>query len=60
MHKIVIGVDNLEVLSDLLTKDEIKFKLWIEKPENIPTCLATKPYSKTFIEKYFKTFKLYR
>jgi peptidyl-tRNA hydrolase len=63
MHKVVVGVpsDNeLRELSEQLAKNDIKFKLWIEQPENIPTCLATKPYSKSFVEKFFKAFKLLR
>uniref|UniRef100_A0A1A9W469 Uncharacterized protein n=1 Tax=Glossina brevipalpis TaxID=37001 RepID=A0A1A9W469_9MUSC len=27
-------------------ENDIKHKLWIEQPENIPTCLAIKPYVK--------------
>jgi hypothetical protein len=63
MHKIIISVQNheeLKELNDTLLVNEIKFKLWIEEPENVPTCLATKPYSKALIEKYFKMFKLFR
>jgi peptidyl-tRNA hydrolase len=63
MHKIIISVQNheeLKSLNDTLLVNEIKFKLWIEEPENVPTCLATKPYSKSLIEKYFKMFKLFR
>jgi peptidyl-tRNA hydrolase len=63
MHKIVVGVPSEQELNDLnilLTKNDVKFKLWIEQPENIPTCLATKPYSKSLVEKFFKAFKLLR
>ena len=62
MHKIVLGVDqgSLEELNDTLSKNGIAFKLWTEQPEKITTCIATKPYSKTLIEKYFKAFKLFR
>ncbi len=63
MHKIVVGVQSqsdLVELSQSLAESEIKFKLWIEQPENIPTCLATKPYAKSSVEKFFKIFKLFR
>ena len=63
MHKVVVGVpseNELIELSEQWAKDDIKFKLWIEQPENLPTCLATKPYSKSLVEKFFKAFKLLR
>ena len=63
MHKIVVGVstqDDLVALNDALIKNDIKFKLWTEQPENTPTCLATKPYSKKMVEAFFKAFKLLR
>jgi peptidyl-tRNA hydrolase len=63
MHKIVVGVSSqaeLEALNDELTKQDVKFKLWTEQPENLPVCLATKPYSKKLVETFFKAFKLMR
>jgi len=63
MHKIVVGVpsqSDLVALSESLAENEIKYKLWIEQPENIPTCLATKPYAKSSVDKFFKIFKLFR
>lgn len=41
MHKIMLEVSSEEELlkySEILKKKEISFKLWIEQPENIPTC----------------------
>ncbi|KAL3276540.1 hypothetical protein HHI36_011915 [Cryptolaemus montrouzieri] len=49
MHKIVLEVpneDNMRSLHDKLEENDIKHKLWIEQPENIPTCLVVKPYPK--------------
>lgn len=63
MHKIVLGINSESDLTELsrsLEKNDIKFKLWIEQPENVPTCLATKPYSKSLVEHFFKNFKLLR
>lgn len=61
MHKVVLGVDNLadlESLNKKLIENNVKFKLWTEQPENIATAIATKPYMKKEIERFFKKFKL--
>ncbi|XP_030747998.1 putative peptidyl-tRNA hydrolase PTRHD1 [Sitophilus oryzae] len=63
MHKVVLEAPDEQSLIHLKTKLEenaIKHKLWIEQPENIPTCLAVKPYQKEEIQKYFKKFKLFK
>jgi peptidyl-tRNA hydrolase len=63
MHKIVVAVLNetdLISLSKQLNENEIKHKLWTEQPENYATCLATKPYNKSLVEKFFKAFKLFK
>lgn len=61
MHKIVLEVKSevqLRNLSSKLQEANIVHKLWIEQPEDFPTCLATKPYSKSEIQQYFKKLKL--
>ncbi|XP_014663473.1 PREDICTED: putative peptidyl-tRNA hydrolase PTRHD1 [Priapulus caudatus] len=63
MHKVVLtakGEDDLLALAEALQRDAVLHKLWTEQPENIPTCLATKPYEKATVEKYFKKFKLFK
>ncbi len=63
MHKITLAAQNESDLIDLenkLKENLIQHKLWIEQPENIPTALATKPYPKYQIEKFFKKFKLFK
>lgn len=63
MHKICVGVlsqSDLVKLSETLAENDINHKLWIEQPENIPTCIATKPYTKSIIEKFFKGLKLFK
>lgn len=63
MHKIVVGVPSETELRELGAKfheSGLRAKLWIEQPENIPTCLATKPYKKSLVEALFKAFKLFR
>ncbi|XP_045449050.1 putative peptidyl-tRNA hydrolase PTRHD1 [Melitaea cinxia] len=63
MHKVVLEVPNEESLNKIaekLKENSISHKLWIEQPENIPTCLAIKPYPKDEIKKYVGKFKLYK
>ncbi|RNA41264.1 peptidyl-tRNA hydrolase PTRHD1 [Brachionus plicatilis] len=63
MHKIVVAIPSLTEIKELdetLLTNNIKFKLWTEQPENIPTCLATKPYSKKAVEHFFKSYKLFK
>nr|XP_002737152.2 PREDICTED: putative peptidyl-tRNA hydrolase PTRHD1-like [Saccoglossus kowalevskii] len=52
--------ESIQKLAEKLQEDKIDHKLWIEQPENIPTCLAAKPYPKEEIQKYFKKFKLFK
>ncbi|KAF6211677.1 hypothetical protein GE061_012191 [Apolygus lucorum] len=50
MHKVVLEVPTeaaLNALAEKLKENNIDHKLWMEQPENIPTCLVVKPYPKT-------------
>ncbi|PIN15932.1 hypothetical protein CDL12_11424 [Handroanthus impetiginosus] len=61
MHKVTLevkGETQIINLSEKLKVGGIAHKLWIEQPENIPTCLATKPYPKSIISPFFKKLKL--
>ncbi|XP_047322309.1 putative peptidyl-tRNA hydrolase PTRHD1 [Impatiens glandulifera] len=61
MHKVTLevkGETQIKNLSEKLTGNGISHKLWIEQPENIPTCLATKPYPKSIVSSFFKKLKL--
>ncbi|XP_076246034.1 putative peptidyl-tRNA hydrolase PTRHD1 [Calliopsis andreniformis] len=61
MHKVVLEIPDENILNTLSLKlkaEDIHHKLWIEQPENIPTCLATKPYPKNKVQSYFKKYKL--
>ncbi|KAL1300876.1 putative peptidyl-tRNA hydrolase PTRHD1 isoform X3 [Arachis ipaensis] len=61
MHKVTLevkGEAQIKNLSEKLTSGGIIHKMWIEQPENIPTCLATKPYPKSVLSSYFKKLKL--
>ncbi|KAF3446512.1 hypothetical protein FNV43_RR11691 [Rhamnella rubrinervis] len=51
----VKGEPQILNLSEKLTTGGVAHKLWIEQPENIPTCLATKPYPKSTISTYLKS-----
>lgn len=51
-------VSKLNSLGEVLQQNDIKHKVWIEQPENIPTCIALKPYRKEDVHKYVKKFKL--
>lgn len=48
----------LKNLSDRLGQEGIRHKLWVEQPENYPTCLATKPYRKSQAAAHFKKLQL--
>ncbi|GJW68384.1 putative peptidyl-tRNA hydrolase PTRHD1 [Tanacetum coccineum] len=63
MHKVTLevkGETQLKNLSEKLTSNNIAHKLWIEQPENYPTCLASKPYPKSIVSTFFKKLKLCR
>lgn len=63
MHKVVLEISNeKEIISlhEVLERDNIMHKLWIEQPENIPTCLVVKPYPKDEVKNYFKGLKLFK
>ncbi|CAB1340217.1 unnamed protein product [Coregonus sp. 'balchen'] len=63
MHKVVLqALDqaSLSILSETLTENGLAHKLWIEQPENIPTCLALKPYPKETVHPLLHKFKLFK
>ncbi|XP_072307746.1 putative peptidyl-tRNA hydrolase PTRHD1 [Eucyclogobius newberryi] len=63
MHKVVLGAPDeaaLSGLSQTLTQAGLLHKVWIEQPENIPTCLALKPYPKDTVQPLLKKFKLFK
>ncbi|XP_042245739.1 putative peptidyl-tRNA hydrolase PTRHD1 [Thunnus albacares] len=63
MHKVVLAAPDeaaLSGLSDNLTQAGVSHKLWIEQPENIPTCLALRPYPKETVQPLLRKFKLFK
>jgi hypothetical protein len=43
-----------------LEENHVLHKMWIEQPENFPTCIVVKPYPKEEVQKYFKKLKLFK
>ncbi|KAM9840682.1 putative peptidyl-tRNA hydrolase PTRHD1 [Aulostomus maculatus] len=63
MHKVVLAAPDeaaLSGLSESLTQAGVGHKLWIEQPENIPTCVALKPYPKDSVQPLLRKFKLFK
>ena len=54
----VKGEAQLTQLAEKLAEAGIAHKLWIEQPENFPTCLAVKPYPKSAVAPLMKKFQL--
>jgi hypothetical protein len=54
----VKGEVQLLNLSEKLGAAGISHKLWVEQPENFPTCLATKPYRRSEAGQHFKKLQL--
>ena len=52
------GETQLRNLSSKLEEAGIRHKLWMEQPENVPTCLAAAPYRKSIVQAFFKKYKL--
>uniref|UniRef100_A0A8D2ZT64 peptidyl-tRNA hydrolase n=1 Tax=Scophthalmus maximus TaxID=52904 RepID=A0A8D2ZT64_SCOMX len=63
MHKVVLAAPDeaaLSGLSESLTQAGVSHKLWIEQPENVPTCLALKPYPRETVQPLLRKFKLFK
>jgi Peptidyl-tRNA hydrolase PTH2 len=54
----VKGEVQLRNLSAKLEESSVPHKLWIEQPEDFPTCLATAPLPKASIQHFFKKLQL--
>ncbi|NXX98959.1 PTRD1 hydrolase, partial [Centropus bengalensis] len=48
----------LTALAETLKQHKIDHTLWMEQPENLPTCLALRPYLKDQVHQHLKKFKL--
>lgn len=61
MHKVVLevkGETQLRNLAAKLVEAGVPHKLWVEQPEDFPTCLATQPARKSQVAHHFKKLKL--
>ncbi|GJN01833.1 hypothetical protein PR202_ga19134 [Eleusine coracana subsp. coracana] len=54
----VKGETQLKNLAEKLESAGVRHKVWIEQPENIPTCIATAPCPKSQVSSFFKKLKL--
>ncbi|CCI73924.1 ECU04_0485 [Encephalitozoon cuniculi GB-M1] len=64
MAKIVlkIGEKDVKETESYLVAKGIDHTVWIESPENIPTCISLRPYSRDQIPEvveYFRRFRLF-
>eukprot|EP00299_Pterocystis_sp_00344_P016253 c8153_g1_i4.p2 GENE.c8153_g1_i4~~c8153_g1_i4.p2 ORF type:complete len:126 (-),score=20.86 c8153_g1_i4:90-467(-) len=63
MHTITLEVrdePHLHEVAGRLTGAGLQFHLWMEQPENIPTCLATKPSPRNMFGNILKDLKLFK
>ncbi|KAI9015051.1 peptidyl-tRNA hydrolase II domain-containing protein [Gaertneriomyces semiglobifer] len=61
MHKVTYETKNeasLTKVCNVFDENGVVYHRWIEQPENIPTCLATKPYRRSQIEAALRKCKL--
>jgi hypothetical protein len=54
----VKGGTQLKNLAEKLEAAGVRHKVWVEQPENIPTCIATAPSLKSQVSSFFKKLKL--
>jgi hypothetical protein len=54
----VKGEEQLMNLAAKLSEAGVQHKLWVEQPENFPTCIATAPYPKRQVAPLVKKLKL--
>eukprot|EP00762_Andalucia_godoyi_P006312 ANDGO_05923.mRNA.1 hypothetical protein len=64
MHKVCVSSpskEHLEQISQQLSTAGVRHKLWIEQPENIPSCIATAPMLKSVAKKldFLRKLKLF-
>jgi len=52
------GEAQLRTLAERLAEAGVAHKLWVEQPEDFPTCLATAPAHKSAVSSHFKKLKL--
>ena len=61
MRKVVLETKNagsLDKLAATLDAEGVEHVVWVEEPEGIRTCLATRPYRRSAVGGYFKKCNL--
>jgi hypothetical protein len=44
----------------VLDHSQLKYYLWVEQPENMPTCIALIPYQKHVVQAFAKHYALFK
>ena len=63
MHKIIVAAESEATLHSIcaaLSAAGVGHKLWVEQPESIPTCVATRPAPRRTLKPFFEGLKLLR
>ena len=63
MHKVVLAAESAAALDELaaaLTAAAVAHKRWVERPDDIVTCVASAPYRRDLLQPLFRAFKLLR
>lgn len=63
MHKVVLAAESesdLQEVSKALEGAKISYKLWLERPDNVFSCLASAPAPRSILKPFFSKFKLLR
>ncbi|XP_038627470.1 putative peptidyl-tRNA hydrolase PTRHD1 [Tachyglossus aculeatus] len=61
MRKVVLEIPDeaaLKALATHLQQESVDHTLWLEQPENTPTCLALRPYPKDEVNSHLRKLKL--
>ena len=63
MHTVVLQAGDEKELLDtaaLLKDADIVHRVWVEHPDMLPSCLATRPYRREHIQPHLRHLKLFR
>ena len=63
MHTVVLQAGDEKELLDtaaLLKQNDVAHRVWIEQPDRLPSCLATRPYQRQRIQPLLRHLKLFR
>uniref|UniRef100_A0A6I8PFU1 peptidyl-tRNA hydrolase n=1 Tax=Ornithorhynchus anatinus TaxID=9258 RepID=A0A6I8PFU1_ORNAN len=63
MRKVVLQIPDEAALRGLATRlreESVDHTLWLEQPENTPTCLALRPYPRDEVRSHLRELKLFK